>query len=168
MARLLYALGIRNIGKRAALDLAKEFKDIEKLFEAKQFEVAAIDGFGEVMAESVVDYFTLEQTRQCVERLKQAGVLTIQKDTGQIKKLDGLTFVITGHFENFSRQELQEKLVKLGANVSGSVSKKTNWLLVGAEPGSKLKKAQELGVSIILEEKIMDLLSELGVKEDEF
>ena len=87
---------------------------------------------------------------------------------GKTKKLDGLTFVITGHFENFSRRELQEKLVELGANVSGSVSKKANWLLVGAEPGSKLKKAQELGISIILEEKIMGLLSELGVKENEF
>ena len=159
---------IRNIGKRAALDLAKRFENIEKLFNAKPFEVAAIDGFGEVMAESVVEYFALEQTRQCVERLKQAGVLTVQRDMGKTKKLDGLTFVITGHFENFSRQELQEKLVELGANVSGSVSKKTNWLLVGAEPGSKLKKAQELGVNIVLEEKIMGLLSELGVKENEF
>lgn len=168
LARLLYALGIRNIGKRAALDLAKKFKDIEKLFKAKQFEVAAIDGFGEVMAESVVEYFALEQTRQCIERLKQAGVLTVQRDADKVKKLDGLTFVITGHFENFNRQELQEKLIAYGANVSGSVSKKTNWLLVGAEPGSKLKKAQELGVSVILEEKIMELLSELGVKEDEF
>jgi len=158
LSRLIYALGIRNIGQKAAESLAQNFGSMDALISAGPEEISSIDGFGAVMASSVASFFALPQSLALIDRLKGHGVnmLAEKKDVGE--SLKGLTFVLTGTLPNMTRDEASELIVKNGGKTSGSVSKKTSYVLAGEEAGSKLTKAQSLGVPVISEQELLDMI----------
>ena len=157
--RLLTALGINHIGAKASKILARKYKNIDNLSKASFEELSEIVDIGPIMAKSIVDFFEEEQTKDLIEKLKQAGVniKSLEKEE-QNQKFEGLTFVLTGSLEKYTRQEATELIEKYGGKVSGSVSKKTNYLLAGEDAGSKLTKAQSLGVKIISEEEFEKMI----------
>jgi len=159
LARLICALGIPNIGEKAAKSLATAFGDLEKLFSADIEMLTAIDDFGQITAMSVVNFFAHEKTRQIVDALKLAGVeikmeVSAQKD----QRFAGMTFVLTGTLPTMKRAEASEIIESLGGKTAGSVSKKTTYVLAGEDAGSKLEKAKTLNVTIIDEETFMDMI----------
>lgn len=158
LSRVIYALGIRNIGQKTADILAEKFGDIDSLMAADFDELCSIDGFGEVMAKSLVDYFSLEQSVKLIERLKEYGV----DMTAEIKEKSdifaGLTFVLTGTLPTMTRNEASDIITANGGKVSSSVSKKTSYVLAGEEAGSKLTKAQSLGIKIIDEKEFLEMV----------
>lgn len=158
LAKLLFALGIRNIGQKAAVLLAQKFHTMDALFEANAEEIAAIDGFGGVMAQSIVDFFLLPQTRVLIDRLKAAGVNMQSMQAASGERLSGLTFVLTGTLPTLGRREAAAMIEREGGKVSSSVSKKTSYVVAGEEAGSKLTKAQQLGVAILDEAGLLSLL----------
>ena len=157
--RLLTALGINHIGAKASKVLAKKFKTIDNLMVASFEELSNIEDIGPIMAKSIVDFFEERQTKDLIEKLKQAGVNTesLEKEE-QNQKFEGLTFVLTGSLEKYTRQEATELIEKFGGKVSSSVSKKTDYLLAGEDAGSKLTKAQSLDVKIISEEEFEKMI----------
>lgn len=150
--RFIYALGIRHIGKGAAKLLTKNFPDIESLYSAKLENLAQIEGFGTIMAQSVVDYFALEQNRILVNDLSKLGIKMNAEKEVNGKAFEGKTFVLTGTLPTLTRQQATAMIENQSGKVSSSVSKKTDFVLAGEEAGSKLVKAQNLGVKIISEE----------------
>lgn len=160
--KLIFSLGIRHIGETASRQLADEFKTMKALMDAAPGDFSAIDGFGDVMAESICDYFSTEHARKLIERLAELGVNMETVQTEQNKntsaKLDGLTFVITGTLEGMTRDEAKELILANGGKVASSVSKKTSCLLAGEKAGSKLTKAEDLGVRVISLDELNDLL----------
>lgn len=158
LSRVIYALGIRNIGQKTADILAEKFGNIDSLMDADMDELCSIEGFGEVMAKSLIDYFTLEQSRKLIERLKGYGV----DMTAEIKEKSdifaGLTFVLTGTLPTMTRNEASDIITSNGGKVSSSVSKKTSYVLAGEEAGSKLTKAQSLGIKIIDENEFFKMI----------
>ncbi len=158
--RLVYALGIRHIGEKAAKLLCEHFLSIESLFEASVEEISAIDGFGGIMAQSVYDYFSLEGTRHLIDKLKELGVemKPLEKTTKEGVFL-GKTFVLTGTLPTMSRKEASVLIEQNGGKTSSSVSKKTDYVLAGEDAGSKLTKAQSLGVTIISEQELLDMIN---------
>ena len=153
--RLIYALGIRNIGSKAASSLASEYGDIEALFTATQEDLCGIQDFGEIMAECVVNYFSHPQTRRLIDELKAAGVVTKYERKTVGDKFAGLTFVLTGTLPTMTRDQAEAMIVSLGGKASSSVSKNTSYVLAGEKAGSKLTKAQSLGVPVIDEEEFL-------------
>lgn len=149
LARLIFALGIRHIGEVASAELANKFGSAEAMFSATEDEITEIGDFGQIMARSVVDFFSKDSTRHIIERLKNAGVATENKKTIVNDVFGGLTFVLTGTLEGMTRDEASELIKERGGKVSSSVSSKTDYVLAGEEAGSKLTKAQSLGVKII-------------------
>jgi DNA ligase (NAD+) len=140
--------------------LATEFGSLAKLAAASVEEIAAIDGVGATMAEAISEWFAVDWHKRIVERWTAAGVTVHFVDTNTAPQtLAGLTFVVTGGLESFTRDGIAETITAHGGKASSSVSKKTNYLLVGAEPGSKLAKAEELGVTIIDEAAFKKLLA---------
>lgn len=161
LGQLIFALGIRLVGQQAAKTLAQHFKSMDKLSKASFEELTGINEIGPKMAESILAFFREEKNLQFIERLKRAGVTMELNEAGQpSNKLAGKTFVLTGTMETLKRKEAQEKIESLGGKVSSSVSKNTDYLIAGAEPGSKYNKAQELGVTILTEEEFLALLGE--------
>ncbi len=163
LARLLVALGIRFVGTRVAQILAEHFGDLDSLAKADQLELEAIPEIGPRIAESLIGFFREEQNLAVIEGLRAAGVNFVQplarnKDT----PLAGKTFVLTGSLEGYTRSEATQAIVGRGGKVSGSVSKRTDYVVVGADPGSKLAKAEQLGITILSEEEFSKLLSEQG------
>ena len=166
LERLIFGLGIRGVGQRAAKQLAEKFLDIDAFFELDEHKILELDGFGATMTQNLLDYFSLTQTKKLIEKLKFAGVNTKyhkknQDEQGQnSEKLSGMTFVVTGSFEEMSRAHIEERIQFLGGNVAKSLTKKVTHMLVGTNPGSKLKKAQEqmLNIVILTEADIADLL----------
>ncbi|MCM8818770.1 MAG: NAD-dependent DNA ligase LigA [Candidatus Omnitrophica bacterium] len=158
-ANLIYALGIRHIGVHASEILANEFNSIDELKNAGFEKLSSISEIGPIMAESIIDFFNNEENLKVIEKLKKAGV-RMEKEKTEEKKdiLSGLSFVITGTLKNYSRNEIENYIKKLGGKVSDSVSKKTDYLICGDQPGSKLQKAQTLGVKIISEEEFEKLV----------
>ena len=157
LSRLLYALGIRHIGQRAAKLLAAHFHTMEAVCNASLEEIESIDGYGLVMAESVVSYFSLNQTKELLDKLKECG-LTMESEVKETQTLlSGKTFVLTGTLPHYTRAEASAIIERLGGKVSSSVSKKTSYLLAGEDSGSKLKKAQKLGVTVLSEEDFWEL-----------
>ncbi len=157
--RLVFALGIRHIGQKAAKLLCDKFLTVDNILSANVQEVSAIDGFGDVMAESVVEYFSLEETKELLSALKKLGVKmpTVQKsDTEGI--FTGKTFVLTGTLPTYKRNEAAKIIEENGGKTSSSVSKKTDYVLAGEEAGSKLTKAQSLGITVIDEQQFKDML----------
>jgi len=159
LARLLFGLGIRHVGGTVAEQLAAAFRSIDRLAEASAEEVADVEGIGPKIAESVRAFCDNPDNRDVVARLQAAGVRT--EDVGGPEReqtLAGLTFVLTGALERFTRDDATVALKAFGAKVSGSVSKKTSFVVVGADPGSKYDKARELGVPILSEDDLAHVL----------
>ena len=159
--RLITALGIRHVGSKAARTLAKKYGDIDNLAKADATELQQIDDVGEIMANSIVEFFSQEQTNDSITRLKNAGVNTkhLKEESGD-NRFEGKTFVVTGTLEKYTRKEVEDLIENMGGKVSSSVSKKTDYLLAGENAGSKLKKAQELGIKIISEKEFEDIINE--------
>ncbi|MEG0178774.1 MAG: helix-hairpin-helix domain-containing protein, partial [Oscillospiraceae bacterium] len=156
--KLVFGLGIRNIGSKAATLLAEKFRNIDAIANADRAELDGIDGFGEVMADSVLDFFCKSGTADLINRLKKANVN--MQYTGEIKtdKLAGKTIVVTGTLPTLSRNDAQELIVKNGGKSANSVSKKTSYVLAGEAAGSKLTKANELGIEILDEAAFLNLI----------
>ncbi len=157
--RLITALGIRHVGTKAAKMLAKQYKTLDNLSKAKFEDLQQMNDIGEIMANSITEFFAQEQTQDLIQKLKQAGVntKTIQNEKTD-NKFEGKTFVLTGSLEQYTRKEAEEIIEKHGGKTSGTVSKKTSYVLAGEEAGSKLKKAQELGITIITENEFAEML----------
>lgn len=157
--RLITGLGIRNIGVKAAKSLAKHFKTMDNLMNCELEELVGIDDMGEIMAKSVYDFFHEPQTIDLIERFKVLGLnMEAIEEEGADNRFEGMTFVLTGALEGYSRKEAEDIIEKFGGKASGSVSKKTTYVLAGEDAGSKLDKAQKLGVSIITEEQFNEMI----------
>ena len=156
--RLINGLGIRHIGEKAAKILAKKYKTIENLTKATKEELIALEDIGEKMADSIVSFFEESQNTEFLEKLKIAGVSCVEEtdETGSL--FSGMTFVLTGTLSKYTRSEASEIIEKLGGKTSSSVSKKTTYVLAGVEAGSKLTKAEQLGVKIISEDEFERML----------
>jgi DNA ligase (NAD+) len=158
--KVLYAIGIRHVGERTARVLAKHFRNIDELIAANKDEIETINEIGPRIAESVYDFFHTKSNLQMVGKLRKAGLkFEIEQTAGSASnKLEGLTFVVTGSLEKYKREEVEELIESLGGKAASSVSKKTNYVLAGAEAGSKLKKAESLGVKVIDETEFDKLI----------
>ena len=157
--RLITALGIRHVGSKAAKVLAKKFKNIDNLANADFDTLSQIDDIGPIMANSIIEFFSQEQTKDLINRLKKYGVnIQIEENESEDNRFDGLSFVLTGSLEKFTRDEASNLIEKYGGKVSSSVSKKTSYVLAGENAGSKLTKAQTLGVKIISEEEFEKMM----------
>ena len=157
--RLIAALGIRHIGTKAAKTLAKKYKTMDSLINASLESLAMTDDIGEISANSIYEFFRQDQTIDLINRLKEANVNMEALDTEDIdNRFEGKTFVLTGTLERFTRKEASDLIEKHGGKTSGSVSKKTDYVLAGEDAGSKLTKAQNLGVEIITEEQFEEMM----------
>lgn len=160
LSSFIYALGIANVGKKTAKDIVKNFKTLEKIKNCTYEELISIQDIGEIVAKSVLEFFNEDKIIKIIYELLDIGVQPYYEEEKVTDNpfLDK-TIVVTGSLENFSRNEIKEKIEALGAKVSGSVSKKTNYVLTGKNPGSKYDKALELGVKIITEEEFYKILN---------
>jgi DNA ligase (NAD+) len=158
--RTLVALSIRHVGPTAAQGLATALGSIKSISEASAEELADIDGVGQIIAESIVEWFGVKWHKEIISKWEKAGVCMVVQQSEQLPQtLAGLTFVVTGGLETFTRDGISETITAHGGKPSSSVSKKTDYLLVGSDPGSKLAKAQELGVPVIDEARFKELLA---------
>jgi DNA ligase (NAD+) len=166
LERLLFGLGIRHVGAKAARILAEHYEHIDRLMAATEEELQSINEIGEKMANSIVTYFQLPEVKELITELKNLGVNVTYKGpkvsrSEQIESaVAGKTIVLTGKLERYSRSEAKEKLEQLGAKVTGSVSKNTDVVIAGTDAGSKLKKAQDLGIEVWNEEQLVELLND--------
>ena len=162
LARVLFGLGIRHVGEQVARSLAKQFGSLANLMAADEEKIAAVEGVGPKIAHSVREFLSVDENRAVLERLQAAGVvLEEEQDEAAPQTLAGLTFVLTGTLEHHKRDEAKAALMAFGAKVSGSVSKKTSYVIAGEAAGSKLTKAQELGVPV-LDEAALDVILATG------
>lgn len=160
LARVLFGVGIRHVGANVAAVLASHYGSLDALMAAGEEDVASIDGIGPKIAASVHDFFSVRKNVEVLERLREAGV-SLEEEIGEPERpqtLSGLTFVLTGSLQGFTREQAGEQLKAFGAKVSGSVSKKTSFVVAGEAAGSKLTKAQELGVPVLDEEALVRVL----------
>jgi DNA ligase (NAD+) len=161
--RVIVALSIRHVGPTAAQALANTFGDMHAIAQANAQELADIDGVGETIAQSIIEWFAVDWHREIIKKWEKAGVLMQAQATADLPQtLAGLTFVVTGGLEKFTRDSIAETITAHGGKPASSVSKKTDYVLVGTDPGSKLAKAQELGVNIIDEARFLELLDGQG------
>lgn len=160
LENLIFGLGIRHAGREASLSLAKHFGDVESLMAAGEEKLTEIPDVGKKTAESLVSYFSLGKNILLIEKLKNSGVCTryLNSDGSEIEFFRNRIFVITGTFESFSRENLRDIIIKNGGKVSSSVGEKTDYLLCGENPGSKLQKATGLGVSVIYENELKKII----------
>ena len=156
--KLIFAFGIRNVGEKAARMLCEEFKTIENLINASVDDIIKIDGFGEIVAKSVVNYFASENVQNIISRLKEKGVNTNFVSTVESDVLKGKTIVVTGTLPTLSRDAAEKLITDNGGKAASSVSKKTSYVLAGEKAGSKLDKANQLGVSVITEEEFLNMI----------
>ena len=157
--RLITALGIRQVGGKASKVLARKYKTMENLQNANFEQLSQINDIGEVMANSIIEFFMQEQTKDLIEKLKNAGVnMNCLEEESDDKRFEGKTFVLTGSLELFTRKEAEDIIEKLGGKTSSSVSKKTDYVLAGEDAGSKLTKAQSLGINIISETDFKEMI----------
>ena len=158
--RLIFGLGIRHIGEKAAKILAKHFKSLDALISATSEEISKLNDIGLIMAESVCEYFSEPQNLHLIERLRAAGINMSDNPSEEEtdERFSGKTFVLTGTLSKFTRNEASDIIEKFGGKTSSSVSKKTDYVLAGEEAGSKLTKAQALGVKIITEDEFMEMI----------
>ncbi len=159
LGRLITALGIRGIGEIAAEDLAKHFDDLDALAQTGAADLEEIEGFGPNMAEAVVDWFANQKNQETVRKLKAAGIWPVRSQAEQTapQTLAGKKFVVTGSLVDFTREEIKEFISQHGGKVSDGISKQTDYLVVGENAGSKLEKAQALGVTILSEAQLKEL-----------
>ena len=166
LVRFLYALGIRHVGEETAIDLAERFLSLEKLQKASQEELEAVRDVGGVVARSIYAWFRTKENLNFIKRLQKVGVViqdAIRQPADKIQdtKLAGKTFVLTGTLATMTREEAKEKIRELGGEISESVSKKTDYVVEGENPGSKLDRAKELGVQVIGEKELCRILSRI-------
>lgn len=156
---LLFAIGIRNIGKTTAETLAKAFKTMDALMDASEPQLCQVDGIGEVVAEGIHEFFDTQDNRDLIERLREVGLqMAIDESDAKPQTLAGLTFVLTGSLERYDRTTAEELLREYGAKTSGSVSKKTSYVVAGPGAGSKLRKAEELGIPVLDEDALVQII----------
>ena len=156
--KFIFGLGIRFVGAKASKNLAKKYKTLGEIATATPDELVAIDDIGEVMASSIYDYFGNEKNIELIKKMLSYGVdpKPIYQDADNL--FDGMTFVLTGTLTQFTRDEASEIIERLGGKTSSSVSKKTTFVLAGEQAGSKLKKAQDLGVRVINESEFNEMI----------
>lgn len=158
LSKLIFALGIRHIGQKAASLLAEHFKTMDVLIAASEEEICEIDGFGSIMAKSAKEFFSLEKSLELIKSLADAGVnMNSLKETVD-ERFKGQTFVLTGTLSQFTRNQASEIITSYGGKTSSSVSKKTTYVLAGEDAGSKLRKANELGVTVINEDQFGEMI----------
>ena len=158
VSRLIYALGIRQVGAKAGKVLATAFGSLDGLMNATLEELTAVPDIGEVTAQYIMDWFAQPQSRHMIERLREAGVNFESKRVITDARFAGKTFVLTGALSKFTREEATEKIELLGGKASGSVSKKTSFVVVGENAGSKERKARELGIPILTEDEFLEMI----------
>ncbi|HAM39281.1 MAG TPA: DNA ligase (NAD(+)) LigA [Elusimicrobia bacterium] len=158
LSHLLFGLGIRNVGEKAAITLAKKFLTIDNLMNATVDDLQKIYEIGPIMAESIVKFFNQTETKKLIEKLKIAGVNMKEEVKKVPQVLEGKTFVFTGELKSLSRTDAETKVRELGGNATSSVSKKTDFVVVGENPGSKYNEAKRLGIRIIGEEEFLDMI----------
>ena len=161
LAKVIFSLGIRHVGEQTAEILAKEFSGLEAMAQASRDELTATDTIGPKIADSIIAFFGNEENRRIVERLWKAGI-RLKEEMAEEEKLPlkGLEFVITGRLEGLSREEARERIKALGGIIKDNVTKKTSYLVVGAEPGSKLASARKLGIKQLSEEELRHMLEQ--------
>ncbi|GAA3951880.1 NAD-dependent DNA ligase LigA [Actinomadura viridis] len=160
LARVLVALSIRHVGPRVAQDLAREMRSMDAIRDATEEELAAVDGVGPTIARSIKSWFEVDWHREIVRKWAEAGVRMADEGAAGPRPLEGVTVVITGSMEEFSRDSATEAVQRLGGKVTGSVSKKTGFVVVGENPGSKYDKAVKLGVPLLNEDGLRVLLAD--------
>jgi DNA ligase (NAD+) len=158
LARVLFGLGIRFVGERTAQLLAEEFGSIEALMSASAGDLERVNEIGPRVSQAIREFFDESRNRELVRKLEKAGLVMTAEKRKKTSHLDGLTFVLTGTLPNLSREDAKAKIEAAGGRVSGSVSKKTNYVVAGEEAGSKLDKARELGVNVIDEAALLEML----------
>lgn len=158
LSKLVFALGIRHVGAKAAKLLSDKFRDIDSIMNSSAEDISKIDGFGLVMAQSVVDFMSMPQSQKLIADLKAAGVNMKAEDTHIDNRFSGKTFVLTGTLTKYTRSEASRIIENYGGKASSSVSKKTDYVLAGEAAGSKLAKATELGVKIINEDEFAEMI----------
>jgi DNA ligase (NAD+) len=158
LGRVIYGLGIRMVGERTAQFLAEHFGSMDDLMKASQEELEAVNEVGPKIAESIAEFFHEPRNRELVKRLRDAGLTFSGKKRERGTKLAGKTFVLTGTLAKYSRDEAKKLIEDAGGRVSGSVSKKTDYVVAGSDAGSKLDKAIELGVPVIEEDEMEKLV----------
>ena len=158
LSKLIYALGIRQVGEKAGKVLAMEFGTLDALMEADEARLTAVRDVGAVTAQSIVSWFRSPQSRHMVERLREAGVNFACEIEITDRRFAGMTFVLTGALTRFTREEATEKIEAFGGKASGSVSKKTTYVVAGENAGSKLRKANDLGIPVLTEEEFLEML----------
>ena len=157
--KLITALGIRHVGTKSAKTLAKYFKNIDNLISANLEELANINDVGEITAKSIQEFFMQEQTIDLIQKLKKANVnMHTLEEGNEDNRFNNMTFVLTGSLEKYTRDQASQIIEKFGGKVSSSVSKKTTYVLAGEDAGSKLTKAQNLGVTIITEKEFEEMI----------
>lgn len=159
LSRLVNALGIRQVGTKAAKTLARSFGDLDRLMHASEEELTAVPDVGEITAANVLLWFAQPQSKDLIEQLRRAGVNFKSHEQISDTRFNGLTFVLTGTLSLFTRNEASARIEALGGKVSGSVSKKTSYVVAGENAGSKEKKANELGITVLSEQEFLDMLS---------
>jgi DNA ligase (NAD+) len=160
VSRLIYALGIRQVGAKTGKVLASCFGSLDALMQATEEELTAVPDVGAVTAAYIVDWFHQEQSIHMVERLRQAGVNFESKRVVTDTRFAGMTFVLTGALTKFTRDEATERIEHFGGKAAGSVSKKTTYVVVGENAGSKERKARELGIPILSEDQFLEMIAE--------
>ena len=157
--RLIAAVGIRHIGVKAAKTLAKKYKTMDNLMQASEESLAMTEDIGGISAKSLYEFFRQDQTIDLINKLKDVNVnMEAIEEEGTDNRFEGMTFVLTGSLEKFTRKDASDIIEKFGGKTSGSVSKKTSYVLAGEEAGSKLTKAQDLGINIISEEQFEEMI----------
>ena len=159
LSRLLFAFGIRQVGEKASKLLARRFHTLEALEQATLEELTAIDDVGEITAQSLLDWLSRSQSQHLIARLREAGVNMTEPDQGEDQRFAGMTFVLTGALEKFTRDEAAAMIEARGGKSAGSVSKKTAYVVAGENAGSKLRKAQELGIPVLTEDEFLDMMN---------
>ena len=160
LGRLLFAFGIRQVGQKAGKVLAARFGTLDALMNAGEEELTAVPDIGGITAQSLLDWFANDQSRHLIEALRQAGVSFDSTEAPVGDKLAGKTFVLTGTLPTMDRKEAAALIEAQGGKVSGSVSKKTSYVVAGEAAGSKLQKANDLGIPVLTEEELLALLGQ--------
>ena len=158
LARLIYAFGIRQVGQKAGKVLAARFGTLDALEQATLEELTAVDDVGEVTARSILDWMANPQSKHLITRLREAGVNMKASEQGTDRRFEGMTFVLTGGLEQFTRDQASEMIEARGGKSAGSVSKKTTYVVAGEGAGSKLRKAQELGIPVLTESEFLAMM----------
>ncbi len=158
LSRLIYAFGIRQVGQKAGKILAARFQTMDALQNAALEELTAVDDIGEITAQSILDWMASPQSQHLIQRLKEAGVNMTAAEQGSDQRFAGMTFVLTGALEKFTRDEATGMIESRGGKAAGSVSKKTTYVVAGEAAGSKLRKAQELRIPVLTEEEFLELI----------